>query len=133
VDFAPHQSDAATDGAASLRNPPPALELERGCGGDGAMLPRFNRQEAIVTKLTTRKVATREDRPIKLTDTQLVLLSEAARRQDGAASLPEGKNERAVGGKLAATLIELALVREVRAKPAMAPYGDATKRGVRSR
>ena len=71
-----------------------------------------------MTKLTTRKSATREDRSIKLTDTQLVVLSRAAQRQDGAAAMPEGKNEKAAQ-KLAATLIEQGLVREIRAKPDM--------------
>jgi Protein of unknown function (DUF3489) len=71
-----------------------------------------------VTKLTTRKSATRVDRSIKLTDRQLGVLSGAAQRQDGAATFPEGKNEKAVQ-KLAAMLIENELVREVRAKPGM--------------
>jgi Protein of unknown function (DUF3489) len=122
VDFAPYQSnvlrdDAATIGAASLRTSP-ALELERGCGGDGAIVPRFSRREAIMTKLTTRKSATREHRSTKLTTAQLGVLSDAALREDGAAAMPEGKNEKAAQ-KLAATLIEQALVREIRAKPGM--------------
>jgi hypothetical protein len=71
-----------------------------------------------MTRLTTRKSVTREDRSIKLTDTQFALLSGAALRQDGAAAVPEGRNEKAVQ-KLAATLIEQALVREIRAKPGM--------------
>jgi hypothetical protein len=122
VDFAPRQSnvlcdDAATDGAASLQTPP-AYKLERGCGGEGAMLPRINRQEAIMTKPSRRNLATREDRSIKLTDKQLGVLSGAAQGRDGAAALPEGKNEKATQ-KLGATLIELGLVREVRAKAGM--------------
>jgi Protein of unknown function (DUF3489) len=71
-----------------------------------------------MTKLTTRKSATREARSIKLTDTQLGVLSGAAQRQDGAAAVPKGKNEKAVQ-KLAATLIGQGLVREVRVKPDM--------------
>jgi hypothetical protein len=77
------------------------------------MLPRLSHQEAIMTKFTTRKSATREDRSIKLTDTQLL-----AQCQDGAAAMPEGKIQKAAQ-KLAATLIEQGLVREVRAKPSM--------------
>jgi hypothetical protein len=71
-----------------------------------------------MTKLTTRKSASRVDHPIKLTDTQNAVLSGAAQRRDGAATLPDGKNEKALQ-KLAATLIEQGLVREVRAKPGM--------------
>jgi hypothetical protein len=71
-----------------------------------------------MTKFTTRKSATHEDRSIKLTDTELAVLSGAGKRQDGAAAMPEGKNEKAVQ-KLTATLIEKGLVREVRAKPGM--------------
>jgi hypothetical protein len=82
------------------------------------MLPRFSRQEAIMTKLTTRKSTTRENRSIKLTDMQLLMLSDAAQCQDGAAAMPEGKNEKAAQ-KLAATLTEKGLAREVRAKPGM--------------
>jgi len=71
-----------------------------------------------MTKLNTRKSATLEERSIKLTDTELLVLSGAAKRQDGAATIPEGKNEKTVQ-KLAATLIEKGLVREVRAKRGM--------------
>jgi len=77
------------------------------------MMPRFNRQEANMTKLTTRKSTS-----TRLTDTQLIVLSRAAQREDGAATLPEGMTEKAAQ-KLAATLIQKALVREVRAKPGM--------------
>jgi Protein of unknown function (DUF3489) len=71
-----------------------------------------------MTKLTSRQSATRLDRSIKLTATQLFVLSRAAQGQDGAAAMPEGKNEKAAQ-KLAATLIEQGLVREVRAKSGM--------------
>jgi hypothetical protein len=47
-----------------------------------------------------------------------MMLSGAARREYGAATLPEGMTEKAAQ-KLAATLIQKALVREVRAKPGM--------------
>ena len=46
-----------------------------------------------MTKLTSRKSATRVDRSTKLTATQLFVLSRAAQGQDGAVAMPEGKNE----------------------------------------
>ena len=66
-----------------------------------------------MTKLTTRKSTS-----TRLTDTQLIVLSRAAQREDGAATLPEGMTEKAAQ-KLAATLVERELVREIRAKPGM--------------
>jgi hypothetical protein len=54
----------------------------------------------------------------KLTDTQLVLLSKAAQREDGAAVLPE-KLSKAASAKVAASLIARKLMREIRAKPGM--------------
>jgi predicted transcriptional regulator len=66
-----------------------------------------------MTKLTARKSTS-----TKLTDTQLIVLSRAARREDGAVTLPEGMTENAAR-KLAATLIQKVLVREIRAKPGM--------------
>jgi hypothetical protein len=66
-----------------------------------------------MTKLTTRKSTS-----TKLTDTQLIVLSRAAQREDGAATLPEGMTEKAVQ-KLATTLVERELVWEIRAKPGM--------------
>jgi hypothetical protein len=70
-----------------------------------------------MTKLTTRKSTS-----IKLTDTQLIVLSRAVQREDGAATLPDGMTEKAAQ-KLAATLVEKALVREIRAKPDMPVWG----------
>jgi hypothetical protein len=67
-----------------------------------------------MTKLTTRKSTS-----TGLTDTQLIVLSGAAQRDDGAATLPEGMTEKAAQ-KLAATLVEKALVR---AKPDMPVWG----------
>jgi Protein of unknown function (DUF3489) len=66
-----------------------------------------------MTKLTTRKSTS-----TKLTDTQLIVLSRAAQRKDGAATLPEGMTEKATQ-KLAAMLVERELVREIRVKPGM--------------
>ena len=70
-----------------------------------------------MTKLTTRKSTS-----IKLTDTPLIVLSRAAQREDGAATWPDGMTEKAAQ-KLAATLVEKALVREIRAKPDMPVWG----------
>jgi hypothetical protein len=66
-----------------------------------------------MTKLTTRKFTS-----TRLTDVQLIVLSRAVQREDGAATLPEGMTENAAQ-KLAATLVERELVREIRAKPGM--------------
>jgi hypothetical protein len=57
-----------------------------------------------MTKLTTRKSTS-----TRLTDTQLVVLSRAALREDGAATLPEGMTENAAQ-KLAAALVRRQLV-----------------------
>ena len=55
-----------------------------------------------MTKLTPQK-----SMPMELTDTQLVVLSRAAQRDDGAATLPEDITDKAAL-KLAATLIATA-------------------------
>ena len=54
----------------------------------------------------------------KLTDTQLIVLSKAAQRDDGAASLPERVNS-ATAKKIADKLISQKLMREIRTKPSM--------------
>ena len=66
-----------------------------------------------MTKLTTRKSTSS-----RLTDMQLIVLSRAVQRDDGAATLPDGMTEKAAH-KLAATLVERKFVREIRAKPGM--------------
>ena len=72
-----------------------------------------------MTKLTTRKPASPKlidpTLPFKLTDTQLIVLSRAAQCDDGAATVPQGMKDRDAH-RLAATLIEKGLAREVRAK-----------------
>ncbi|TAL81646.1 MAG: DUF3489 domain-containing protein [Beijerinckiaceae bacterium] len=55
---------------------------------------------------------------IKLTDSQLKLLTAAAEREDGAASVPE-KMKAVAANKVAQALIERKLMREIRAKPGM--------------
>ena len=54
----------------------------------------------------------------KLSETQLIVLSKAARRDDGAAVLPDRMN-RAAAAKVGASLVARKLMREVRAKPGM--------------
>jgi hypothetical protein len=74
------------------------------------MLLPENRQESNMTKLTTR-----ESTSTRLTRMQLIVLSRAAQREDGAATLPDGMTEKAAQ-KLAAALVRRQLVREIRAK-----------------
>jgi uncharacterized protein DUF3489 len=54
----------------------------------------------------------------KLSDTQLIVLSKAAARDDGLARVPEGLN-RAAAAKVAASLVSRKLMREIRSKPDM--------------
>jgi hypothetical protein len=54
----------------------------------------------------------------KLTDTQLIVLSKAAARDDGLGTLPEGLN-RAAAAKVGASLVSRKLMRETRSKPDM--------------
>jgi hypothetical protein len=61
----------------------------------------------------------------KLSDTQLVVLSKAAARDDGLATIPEGLNK-AAAAKVVASLLSRKLMREVRSKPDMPAWrGDA--------
>src|SRR5260370_25217522 len=74
-----------------------------------------------IRKAIERKSANRDAislKAVKLTDLQRIVLSGAAERADGAATLPERMTEKAAQ-KLAATLIEKGLAREVRAKTDM--------------
>jgi hypothetical protein len=54
----------------------------------------------------------------KLTDTQLIVLSKAATRNDGTAIIPEGLNK-AAAAKVASCLVSRKLMREVPSKPDM--------------
>jgi hypothetical protein len=54
----------------------------------------------------------------KLSDTQLIVLSKAAARDDGLATIPEGLN-RAAAAKVAASLVSRKLMREIRSKADM--------------
>ena len=59
----------------------------------------------------------------KLTDTQLIVLSKAAQRDDGCAQLPEGL-PKAASRKLGTALVARKLMREVRSKPGMPVWGN---------
>ena len=54
----------------------------------------------------------------KLTDTQLIVLSKAAQREDGAAEVPDRMNK-AAAPKVGASLVARKLMREIRARPGM--------------
>ena len=79
-----------------------------------------------MSKPTTRKAIERKTaerdpvalKALKLTETQRTFLTGAAKRDDGAAATPERMTDKAAQ-KLAATLIQKGLVREVRAKADM--------------
>ena len=55
---------------------------------------------------------------VNLTDTQLIILSKAAARDDGIAVVP-AKMNKAVASKLGATFVARKLMRELRSKPGM--------------
>jgi hypothetical protein len=63
----------------------------------------------------------------KLTDTQLIVLSKASQRDDGAAVVPDRMNK-AAAAKVAASLVAKKLMREVRAKPGV-PVWRTTEDG----
>jgi hypothetical protein len=54
----------------------------------------------------------------KLTDTQRIILSKAAQREDGAAEVPERMNK-ATAVRVGASLVVRGLMREIRAKPGL--------------
>ena len=69
----------------------------------------------------------------KLTDTQLIVLSKAAARDDGTAIIPEGLNK-AAAIKVAASLVSRQLMREVGSKPNLKRRnGDGDQRSLRRR
>jgi hypothetical protein len=65
----------------------------------------------------------KEPKMAKLTDTQLIVLSMAATREDGIASIPTGLNK-AAAAKLAARLVSRKLMRKVQSKPGMAVWRE---------
>ena len=60
----------------------------------------------------------------KLTDTQLMVLSKASQREDGAAVVPDRMNK-AAAAKVAASLVGKKLMREIRAKPGVPVWRQA--------
>jgi hypothetical protein len=60
---------------------------------------------------------------VRLTDTQLIVLSKAAAREDGIAMVPDRLNK-AAAAKVAASLVSRKLMREVRSKPGMPAWRD---------
>src|ERR1700758_2770512 len=60
----------------------------------------------------------KEDNMLKLTDSQLIMLSKAAARDDGAAVAPQGMGK-AAAAKVGSSLVARKLMRELRSKPAM--------------
>ena len=59
----------------------------------------------------------------RLTDTQLIVLSKAAAREDGIAMVPDRLNK-AAAAKVVASLVSRKLMREVRSKPGMPAWRD---------
>jgi hypothetical protein len=75
-----------------------------------------------------RMLSTAEENAMpKLTDTQLIVLSRASQRDDGAAVVPDRMN-RAAAAKIEASLVAKKLMREVRAKPGV-PVWRTTEDG----
>src|SRR4051794_17742791 len=71
----------------------------------------------------------KEPKMAKLTDTQLIVLSKAAARDDGLATIPEGLNK-AAASKVGASLVTRKLMREVQSKPDMPVWReDEEERG----
>lgn len=64
----------------------------------------------------------------KLTDTQLTILSKAAARDDGAATVPDGLNK-AAASKVGASLVFRKLMREVGSKPGMPVWQENEEGG----
>jgi len=60
----------------------------------------------------------KEEKMAKLTDTQLIVLSKAAARDDGAAVVPDRMNK-AAAMKVGSSLVGRRLMREIRSKPGM--------------
>ena len=110
LDFMPEASIGVCTAEAPLRrrsSAPPAMLPLRGRAGDSGCC--FHEAQE-------RNVA-------KLTDTQLIVLSKAAAREDGIAMVPDRLNK-AAAAKVAASLVSRKLMREVRSKPGMPAWRD---------
>ena len=66
---------------------------------------------------------------LKLTDSQLTVLSTAAARDDGAAVAPQGMGK-AAAAKVGSSLVARKLMREIRAKPGMPVWREDHGRNV---
>ncbi|MGC1863356.1 MAG: hypothetical protein WA733_20115, partial [Methylocystis sp.] len=65
----------------------------------------------------------------KLTDSQLIVRSKAAARDDGAAAVPEGIGE-AAAAKVGSSLVARKLMREIRSKPGMPIWREADGKNI---
>ncbi len=65
----------------------------------------------------------------KLTDSQSMVLSKAAAREDGVAVVPRGMNK-AAAAKVGSSLVARKLVREIRSKPGMSIWREENGRNV---
>ena len=110
LDFMPEASIGVCTAEAPLRrrsSAPPAMLPLRGRAGDSG---------CCFMKHKERNMA-------RLTDTQLIVLSKAAAREDGIAMVPDRLNK-AAAAKVAASLVSRKLMREVRSKPGMPAWRD---------
>src|SRR5437899_669252 len=83
----------------------------------GWILPRRLRRQCGASVVTAAiAVANRMEDPVKLTDTQLLLLSAASQRDDRALEQPSPKLTGGAAGKVVAKLLTEGLVEEVRAR-----------------
>jgi hypothetical protein len=72
---------------------------------------------------------TQEESMPKLTDSQLIVRSKAAARDDGAAAVPEGIAE-AAAAKVGSSLVARKLMREIRSKPGMPIWREADGKNI---
>jgi hypothetical protein len=73
---------------------------------------------------------TQEESMPKLTDSQLIVLSKAAARDDGVAAVPEGIGK-AAAAKVGSSLVARKLMREIRSKPGMPIWREADGKNIR--
>jgi hypothetical protein len=71
----------------------------------------------------------KEEKMPKLTDSQLMVLSKAAAREDGVAVVPRGMNK-AAAAKVGSSLVTRKLMREIRSKPGMSIWREENGRNV---
>jgi hypothetical protein len=71
----------------------------------------------------------KEEKMPKLTDSQSMVLSKAAAREDGVAVVPRGMNK-AAAAKVGSSLVARKLMREIRSKPEMSIWREENGRNV---